>query len=162
MFSTRVPNDLGPNSLTRAIQAARAGGAAIIDLTETNPTRVGLKYPADLLGPLASGAGRVYRPHPFGLPAAREAIAAECQASGLPVEAGRLVLTASTSEAYSFLFKLLCDSGDEVLVPAPSYPLFEHLTRLDAIESRSYPLEYHGTWSIDLPALEESVTPRTS
>jgi aspartate/methionine/tyrosine aminotransferase len=77
------------------------------------------------------------------------------------VPPGRLVLTASTSEAYSLLFKLLCDAGDEVLVPVPSYPLFEHLTRLDAVRFATYPLDYHGRWSIDLAALERAITPRT-
>ena len=95
MFSTRVPNDLGPNSLTRAIHAARARGARLIDLTETNPTRVGLEYPPGLLEPLAEPAGLVYRPQPFGLPDAREAIAAECRTSGLPVEAERLATAAA-------------------------------------------------------------------
>jgi aspartate/methionine/tyrosine aminotransferase len=161
MFSTRVPGDLAPNRLTRAVESARAAGAAIIDLTETNPTRVGLPYPQRLIEPLADPGGLYYDPEPFGLPRAREAVSAEYAAAGLHVDPAHIVLTASTSEAYSFLFKLLCDSGDEVLVPAPSYPLFDHLCRLDAVGVRAYPLEYHGTWSVDVGALEAAVGPRT-
>jgi alanine-synthesizing transaminase len=161
VFSTRVPADLAPNRLTVAAAAARACARPILDLTETNPTRVGLAYPPALLDPLASRAGLRYEPEPFGMPAAREAIAAQYAAGGLDVHPGRIVLTASTSEAYSFLFKLLCEPGDEVLVPVPSYPLFDHLCRLDGVGIRTYPLDYHGTWSPDLPALADATTART-
>ena len=99
MFSTRVPADLAPNRLARALAAARAQGRAILDLTETNPTRVGLSYPDSLLAPLASPAGLRYEPDPFGMIAAREAVSAEYAANVRP-NAGRIVLTASTSEAY--------------------------------------------------------------
>ena len=111
MFSTRVPPDLAPNRLTLAVEAARAAGNAIIDLTETNPTRVGLSYPETLLEPLAGRASLRYEPEPFGLRAAREAVSAEYAAAALEVDPCGIVLTASTSEAYSFLFKLLCDAG---------------------------------------------------
>ncbi len=160
MFSSRIPADLAPNALARALEAIRARGGEVLDLTETNPTRAGLTAPPELLAPLARPASLVYEPHPFGLPAAREAVAATYQASGLAVSAAHVVLTSSTSEAYSFLFKLLCDPGDEVLVPVPSYPLFDHLTRLDGVVPRTYPLEYYGSWSVDLEALERSVGPR--
>ncbi len=161
MFSTRTPSDLAPNTLTSAELAARAAGVRLIDLTETNPTRVGLVYPDGALAALAAPEGLSYDPHPFGLPGAREAIAAGIGSPGSPVDPARLVLTASTSEAYAFLFKLLCDPGDEVLVPVPSYPLFEHLTRLELVAVRPYPLDFHGTWSIDAHAVEAAVTPRT-
>ncbi len=161
MFSTRVPPDLAPNRLTLAVEAARAAGTAIIDLTETNPTRVGLPYSETLLEPLAGPASLRYEPEPFGLRAAREAVSAEYAAAGLEVDPCAIVLTASTSEAYSFLFKLLCDAGEEVLVPTPSYPLFDHLCRLDGIGVRTYPLEYHGTWSPDVASLAAAMTPRT-
>jgi alanine-synthesizing transaminase len=160
-FSTRVPADLHPNRLTIAERGLRAQGLRVIDLTETNPTRVGLPYPADCLGALAAPATLGYDPHPFGLPSAREAVADEIARSGRRVDPSRVILTASTSEAYTFLFKLLCDPGDQVLVPVPSYPLFEHLTRLELVESRPYPLEYHGTWSVDFEALDRVITPRT-
>ena len=118
-------------------------------------------YPDGVLAALSAPAGMSYDPHPFGLASARQTIAGEVSASGLTVDPSRVILTASTSEAYSFLFKLLCNPGDQVLVPVPSYPLFEHLTRLELVEVRQYPLEYHGTWSIDVDALEAAVTPLT-
>lgn len=161
MFSSRLPADLAPNALADALARLRARGDALLDLTESNPTRAGLAAPAEMLAPLASPASAAYDPHPFGLPEAREAVAADYRRAGVDVTADRLVLTASTSEAYSFLFKLLCDPGDEVLVPVPSYPLFDYLTRLDAVVPRPYQLEYHGTWSIDHEALEAALTPRT-
>ena len=161
MFSTRVPADLAPNRLTVAERAIRARGGRLIDLTETNPTRVGLAYPQDAPVALASPAGLSYDPQPFGLAAAREAVAETILAAGRPIDPARVILTASTSEAYSFLFKLLCDPGDQVLVPVPSYPLFEHLTRLELVDIRPYPLDYHGTWSIDIHAVEAAATART-
>jgi alanine-synthesizing transaminase len=161
MFSTRVPADLAPNRLAAAERAVRARGVRFIDLTETNPTRVGLAYPAEALRALGEPSGLGYAPHPFGLASARETVAENIHAVGRPIEPARVILTASTSEAYSFLFKLLCDPGDQVLVPVPSYPLFEHLTRLELVEVRSYPLEYHGTWSIDAHAIEAAVSSRT-
>jgi hypothetical protein len=161
MFSTRVPADLAPNRLTVAERVIRARGGRLIDLTETNPTRVGLAYPQDAPAALASPAALSYDPQPFGLAAAREAVAETILASGRPVDPARVILTASTSEAYSFLFKLLCDPGDQVLVPVPSYPLFEHLTRLELVEISPYPLDYHGTWSIDIHAVEAAATSRT-
>jgi alanine-synthesizing transaminase len=161
MFSTRVPHDLAPNRLTAAELAMRAAGVPLIDLTQTNPTQVGLSCPDDALAALSDPAGTSYDPHPFGLVRARQTIAEEAGAGARPVDPSRVILTASTSEAYSFLFKLLCNPGDQVLVPVPSYPLFEHLTRLELVEVRPYPLEYHGTWSVDAHAVETAMTPRT-
>jgi aspartate/methionine/tyrosine aminotransferase len=161
-FSSRVPADLAPNRLTRLLARLRTTGVDLADLTETNPTRVGLNYPGDLLASLASPASLVYDPHPFGLAAARETVAAECgRRWSAPVDPARVVLTASTSEAYSLLFKLLCDPGDEVVVPRPSYPLFDHLTTLDAVVARPYALEFHGEWSVDLDSVGRAITPRT-
>jgi aspartate/methionine/tyrosine aminotransferase len=149
MFSTRLPLQTEPNALSRALERMRADGAAYIDLTETNPTRIGLEYPPELLAGLADARALVYEPHPFGLLSAREAVAADCARRGAAVRAEDVVLTASTSEAYAWLFKLLCNPGDAVLVPRPSYPLFEHLTALESVEAAPYDLEYHGRWSID-------------
>jgi aspartate/methionine/tyrosine aminotransferase len=160
-LSSRLPADLTINRLTAALAAARAAGRTLIDLTESNPTRAGFDYPADLLAPLAAPRALIYAPEALGVPAAREAVAGDFARRGLPVPRDRIVLAASTSEAYSLLFKLLCDPGDEVLVPVPSYPLFDHLTRLDAIRSIPYPLEYHGAWAIDFPRLEAALSPRT-
>jgi alanine-synthesizing transaminase len=161
VFSTRIPEDRRPNALARALAAARTRGP-VIDLTVSNPTRVGLQYPADLLDGLADPASLTYRPAPFGLPDAREAIAETYARRGLRIGADRIVLTASTSEAYSILFKLLCDPGhSDVLTPVPSYPLFDHLTRLDGVEQRRYALEYHGAWTIDLDDVDREWTDDT-
>src|SRR5262249_26143988 len=130
-------------------------------LTLSNPTRAGFDYPGDLLEPLANSRGLTYEPRPFGLMDARHAVASDYQRRGASVAADRIVLTASTSEAYSLLFKLLTDAGDEVLVPRPSYPLFDHLTQLDGVIACPYDLEYHDGWSIDIAGLEQSLSDRT-
>jgi aspartate/methionine/tyrosine aminotransferase len=161
MFSTRTPSSLAVNRLTEALRARRRTGAAIVDLTLSNPTRAGIAYPAGLLDALADPRALAYDPQPLGMRAAREAVAADYARRGLRADPDRIVLTASTSEAYSVLFKLLADPGDEVLVPRPSYPLFEHLARLDAVRTRPYDLDYHGRWAVDFASLEEAWTPRT-
>ena len=161
MFSGRIPSDFTPNHLTTLLAERRLRGEELIDLTPSNPTRADLSYPADLLRPLSAPEGLVYAPEALGVRSARAAVASDYARRGLTVPIERIALTASTSEAYSVLFKLLCDPGDEVLIPHPSYPLFEHLTRLDAITSVPYDLEYHGTWTINVPMLARQVTPRT-
>jgi alanine-synthesizing transaminase len=161
MFSDRVPKELATNRLTATVAAARAQGRALIDLTVSNPTRAGFEYPPDLLAPLANPEALRYDPRPLGRIDARQAVARDYERQGVVVDADRVVLTASTSEAYSILFKLLAGTGDEVLVPRPSYPLFEHLTRLDLVSAIPYDLEYHGAWSIDLTSVERAITPRT-
>src|SRR5438067_2567941 len=161
MFSTRVPRDLAANRLTIAVAAQRAAGRPLIDLTESNPTRAGFDYPADLLAPLADARALAYAPSPLGLREAREAVSRDYARQRLDVPADRIALTASTSDAYGLLFKLLCDAGDEVLVPRPSYPLFDHLTRLDLVAPRSYHLDYHGHWAIDFDSIDRALTPRT-
>lgn len=159
MFSSRLPSRLTANAFTEAVDARKRAGVPLVDLTETNPTVVGLPYPASLLAPLGDAAGLRYRPDPRGLIEAREAIAAEYGAGRL--HADRLILTASTSEAYAWLFKLLCDPGDDVLVPQPSYPLFELLTTLEAAPARPYRLDEHGYWAIDRDSVMQAVTNRT-
>ena len=161
MFSGRIPSDLTPNRLSRAVQRRRAEGRPLIDLTESNATRVGFEYPPDLLEGLADPRGLSYQPRPFGSLEARGAVAREYARRGATVAPERIVLTASTSEAYALLFKLLADAGDQVLVPRPSYPLFDHLTRLELVEPRGYDLEYHGAWSIDFASVERVCTSRT-
>jgi alanine-synthesizing transaminase len=153
MFSSRVPGELEPNRLTHAVRRARADGRSLADLTETNPTRAGFHYPPALLDALSAASAYAYEPHPRGAERAR---AAEDYARrGISVASDRVVLTASTSEAYSLLFKLLCaPAGDSVLVPAPSYPLFDHLTRLDGVTPLPYRLEYHGRWSLETSAVD--------
>jgi aspartate/methionine/tyrosine aminotransferase len=162
MLSARSSFDLSPNALAAALERARAAGRPPLDLTESNPTRAGLPYPADaILAALASPPILTYEPAPFGLPAAREAVARELSAEGTAVDPSRVVLTASTSEAYGFVFKLLCDPGDEVLVPRPSYPLFDHLAQLEGVRAVPYRVAYDGAWHVDLPSLRAAVSPRT-
>jgi aspartate/methionine/tyrosine aminotransferase len=159
MFSGRVPPNREPNRLARAVAAARASGREVLDLTATNPTTVGLAYPAALLQPLASAAALRYEPEPLGLRRAREAVSADYARRGIRIATDRIVLTASTSEAYSLLFKLLCGpGGDQVLVPVPSYPLFEHLTRLDGVTPVPYRLEFHRRWALDAGSIGEAWT----
>src|SRR5439155_7838064 len=160
-FSARLPADLTPNRLARAVSAVSEAGWPILDLTLSNPTQAALAYPPDHIEPLADVRALSYEPSAFGAPAAREAVAREYARQGVAVSPDRIALTASTSEAYSLLFKLLSDPGDEVLVPRPSYPLFDHLTRLDAVAARPYDLEYHGRWTIDLASLERAMSDRT-
>jgi len=159
MFSSRVPGDLEPNRLTRAVRRVRAAGTAPLDLTISNPTTVGIHYPASILDSLADPGGLRYDPSPLGLPEARAAVARDYARHGINVAPERLVLTASTSDAYSVLFKLLCaPDGDAVMLPVPSYPLFDHLTRLDGLRSIPYRLEYQGRWAIDFETLDKSWT----
>jgi alanine-synthesizing transaminase len=158
MFSSRLPAELAPNALSRAVERARRSGSAILDLTETNPTTVGLPYPADLFDSLADSGSRIYRPDPLGAMSAREAIASSYAARGVAVDASLVVLTASTSEAYAILFKLLTDPGDAVLVPQPSYPLFELLTKLDGVEAVPYRLQRADEWAIDRDSVRRAVT----
>lgn len=157
MISRRLPDDLSPNATARAADALRAGGVAVLDLTESNPTRVGLEYPEHLFLALADPRALRYQPHPLGLLRAREAVAADFLRRHLHVAVDRIALTASTSEAYALLFKVFCDPGDVVLVPRPSYPLFEHLTRLEGVIPVAYSLEYHGTWRIDLDSVRAAL-----
>ena len=161
MFSRRVPPDLTSNRLAHELARRRDAGEPIIDLTLSNPTRAGFDYPPDLLAPLADRRALTYDPRPFGSVDARRAVARDYERQGLDVPPDRIVLTASTSDAYSMLFKLLANPGDEILVPRPSYPLFDHLTQLDAVAARPYDLEYHGAWTIDLASVERAFTDRT-
>jgi len=155
MFSSRVPRELEPNRLTQQVRKVRASRRDLLDLTISNPTVAGILYPSSILAPLANRASERYEPHPLGSRAAREAIARDYRRRGIEIAPDRIVLTASTSEAYSILFKLLCDpAGDSVMVPVPSYPLFDHLTALDGVTPVPYPLEYHGRWTVDGDALD--------
>jgi alanine-synthesizing transaminase len=161
VFSSRLPENVATNRLTDAVRARRASGESFIDLTESNPTAAGFDYPADLLAPLADARALRYRPSPLGALETRRAISADYARQGVGVSPDRIALTASTSDGYSLLFKLLADAGDDVLVPRPSYPLFDHLTRLDFVVSRHYDLDLHGAWAIDFDSLERALTPRT-
>jgi aspartate/methionine/tyrosine aminotransferase len=153
MRSRRIPDDLGPNAFAEA--RARLGEIPF-DLTISNPTLCGFTYPASLLEGLRDPTVLRYCPDARGARSAREAVAAEYRRLSVAVDPDRVVLTASTSEAYSFLFRLLCDPGEAVLVPSPSYPLFDHLARLDAVEALTYDLEGAGNWRFDFSALEQA------
>jgi len=161
MFSPRLPTHLAPNRLAQAIDDKRRAGRSYIDLTESNPTRAGFAYPVDLLAPLSDPRGLEYEPAPLGALDARRSVAAGYRRFNIDIAPERVVLTASTSEAYSLLFKLLTNAGDEVIVPRPSYPLFDHLTRMDLVTARPYSLEYHGRWSIDFESVERALSRRT-
>jgi alanine-synthesizing transaminase len=155
-LSRRVPHEAEPNELARIREAKRRDGIPILDLTESNPTRAGIVYPPSFLAALSDERALRYEPEAFGLPSARQLIA---ETYGSPYD--HVILTASTSEAYAWLFKLLCDPGDEVLVPRPSYPLFEYLAGLESAAVRHYRLFYDHGWFIDFHALEQAITPRT-
>ncbi|MFQ5719735.1 MAG: pyridoxal phosphate-dependent aminotransferase [Acidobacteriota bacterium] len=159
MFSARLLAFGVPSEWSRQVAARRIHGPEFIDLTGTNPTICGLPPGESALAALRDVAGASYEPNPLGLLPARQAVAADLARFGTPVDAGRLLLTASTSEAYGFLFKLLCDPGDEVMVPIPGYPLFEHLAAFDAVRCVRYPLVLDGGWTLDLDEFEACVTP---
>ena len=162
MFSARLPPRLDSNALARALERARSSGRTLIDLTISNPTQVGFSYPPELFRALSSPDVARYLPTPFGLPETRRAVAGEYQRRGLSIPWEHIVLTASTSEAYSLLFKLLCaPCGDSVLTPVPSYPLFEHLTALDGVAARPYRLDYDARWSLDLSSVDVTWDSRT-
>ena len=162
VFSRRSVAGGEPNALSRAIGAARAQGTPLVDLTTGNPTTAGIAYDDERVRRALSPHGPVrYEPEPFGLASARRAVAMLWAERGVTVPPENVVVTASTSEAYAFAFKLFCDPGDEVLVPAPSYPLIEHLAALDSVSLVSYPLVYESGFAIDLASLRRAVTPRT-
>jgi alanine-synthesizing transaminase len=153
VFSSRLRHGPGPNRLAQALDRRRSAGLPIVDLTESNPTRAGFAYPDTLLAPLSQPRALRYEPSAFGVLEARQAIARDFTRRGVSVPADRIVVTASTSEAYSHLLKLLCDPGDVVLAPRPSYPLVEHLTNLDNVDIDFYCLEFHGCWLVDVDAI---------
>lgn len=161
-FSRRTQHESEPNALTLALRARRAAGLPVCDLTQSNPTLTDLPYDrARLLGALSDPRSLVYEPASFGLLTARSEVQALQRAAGFEVSTQQIVLTSSTSEAYGFLFKLLCDAGDEVLIPQPSYPLFEHLAALEQVKVTSYELAYDGAWHIDFDSLSRARSSRT-
>ncbi len=169
MFADRTNWQLAQNRLTEAVGAARASQAELLDLTVSNPTRVGLQYDAAaILEALNSPQALDYEPQAKGLLAARQAVAGYyadiyggAQRNAASISTERIVLTTSTSEGYSYVFRLLCNAGDELLVPKPSYPLFEFLADLQDVKLVPYPLIYDHGWQMDFPSLEKVVTKRT-
>lgn len=157
MLSRRLPALDDPNAWFERLAARRASGARLFDLAEANPTAVGLSgFGRDALAALAHDEAARYVPDARGAPAAREAIARDYAARGITVAPDHLVLTSGTSEAYAHLFRLLCDPGDQVLVPRPSYPLFEPIARLEGVRVAPYRLEWEGRWRLDRESLERA------
>lgn len=162
-FARRTQWDLSANRLTARCQALRKSGARVLDLTESNPTRCAFPYVLrGVLAPLGESDNLIYDPSPTGSPDARRAVAGYYREKGVRLSPDSIVLTAGTSEGYAFLFRLTANFGDEILVPSPSYPLFEYLAALSDVTLKPYRLEYTGTrWAIDAQALERAVGERT-
>src|SRR5277367_2659277 len=162
MFSRRTDWKLATNRFTQAQQELQAAGREVLDLTISNPTRAKVHYDAQtILLALANPRTMDYDPQPKGLRSAREAVAAYYGKQHDEIDPESVVLTTSTSEGYSYVFRLLCNSDDEVLVPKPSYPLFEFLADLQDVKLVPYPLLYDHGWQIDFPSLQKAVTERT-
>jgi aspartate/methionine/tyrosine aminotransferase len=168
MFASRTKWRLDQNRFAQALDAHRRAGKELLDLTISNPTECGVSYPEQrILAALSDPRALAYLPESKGLREAREAVAGYYDgrtgfaATGQSVDPERVVLTSGTSEGYSHIFRLLCDAGDEILVPSPSYPLFEFLADLADIQLVPYPLFYDDGWGIDFASLREALTPRS-
>jgi alanine-synthesizing transaminase len=160
MFSRRTSWLRRPNRLALRLEELRAAGAPLLDLTISNPTQAGIAYPSGQLRQVLSPEeALVYRPDPLGLPAARAAIAGYYARKNVLVDPANILLTSGSSEAYTFLFRLLCEPGDVVLVPTPSYPLFDYLADLSDIQAFPYGLAFDGSWHTDVAAVRAALTP---
>jgi aspartate/methionine/tyrosine aminotransferase len=159
-FSRRTDWNTEESELARAHRLRAAAGEPIADLTASNPTRCGFTYDPGLLAALADTRALDYNPQPRGLLPGREAVCAYYVAHGVALSPEQIVLTTSTSEAYSFLFRLLADPGDEILVPQPGYPLFDFLAGLDDVVLKTAPLVYDYGWQIDPEGFRRVLTPR--
>ncbi len=158
-LSQRTAWNTEESELARAYRLRKEAGLPIADLTASNPTRCGFTYPQDFLQALADPRALDYDPQPKGSVLARQAVCAYYAAHGAALDSGQIVLTTSTSEAYSFLFRLLCDPGSEILVLQPGYPLFDFLAALDDVRLKAAPLVYDHGWQIDFAELRRAVTP---
>ena len=162
MFAKRTNWNLTPNRLSEALAAHRAAGKPLLDLTVSNPTECGFEYDsAAILDALSNPAALSYEPNPKGLESARHAVAGYYADRGENVSIEDIFLTTSTSEAYSYVFRTLCDPGDELLIPSPSYPLFDFLADIQDVTLVRYPLLYDHGWQVDFHSLERAITPRT-
>ena len=162
MFADRTNWNLAPNRLSEMLERLRADGQQLLDLTASNPTTCAFDYDTDaVLAALSNPNALVYEPNPRGLEPARRAISGYYAARGDTVAIEDILLTASTSEAYSYIFRTLCSPADEVLIPAPSYPLFSFLADIQDVKLVRYPLIYDHGWQIDFHALQQAITPRT-
>jgi alanine-synthesizing transaminase len=162
VFANRTNWNLKANPLSEALAQHRLSGKPLLDLTISNPTECGFEYDSRaILQALANPASLAYDPEPRGLPGARQAVAAYYAAHNAEVHAESIILTTSTSEGYSFVFRTLCNPGDEILIPEPSYPLFAFLAEIQDVKLVRYPLVYDYGWQINFHALEQAITPRT-
>ena len=161
-YSKRLPSGLAHNKHSLAISERRRQGTALLDLTVSNPTECFDDYPHSAINTALSQVKNFrYAPDPMGDREARAAVCEYYNTRGVTVSPERVILTASTSEAYAYLFKLLCDPGDEVLIPIPSYPLFTYLGALECVTPIPYQLRYDGTWYLDFSSLRQAISPRT-
>lgn len=162
MFAERTKWNLAPNRLSQALERHRAVGKPLVDLTASNPTECGFAYDQSaILEALGNPAALKYEPAPRGLASARQAVWQYYAERGALPGVEDILLTTSTSEAYAYVFRLLCNPGDEVLIPAPSYPLFDFLAEIQDTKLVRYPLIYDHGWEIDFHALEQAITPHT-
>src|SRR5437660_4946558 len=162
MFAGRTNWNLTTNKLTQALAGHRASGREVLDLSVSNPTECGFRYDQKaIMRALCSPASLEYHPDPKGLEQARRAVAGYYKGRGGMVKPEEIILTTSTSEAYSYVFRLLCNPGDELLIPTPSYPLFDFLAVIQDVKLMRYPLVYDYHWQIDFHALEQAITSRT-
>jgi aspartate/methionine/tyrosine aminotransferase len=161
VFADRTNWNLQANALSEVLARHRASGKPLLDLSASNPTECGFDYDGRaILQALANPASLAYDPEPRGLPGARQAVAAYYAARGAEVPADNIILTTSTSEAYSFVFRALCNPGDEILVPEPSYPLFAFLADIQDVKIARYPLDYDYGWQINFHALQQTISKR--
>jgi len=162
MFADRTKWNLAPNRLSEALARHRAAGKPLVDLTVSNPTECGFNYDQRaILEALQNPSALEYKPEPRGLVSARKAVGNYYGERGVDVSVDDIFLITSTSEAYSYVFRLLCNPGDEILIPAPSYPLFDFLADIQDVRPVRYPLLYDHGWQIDFHTLEQAITPRT-
>ena len=162
MFSQRTNWNLDRNVLSKALAEHHAAGKPLIDLTQSNPTECGFQFDSrEILAAFDNSANLTYKPDPQGLPQARQAVVDYYLSRNCKIDSADIFLTASTSEAYSFVFRALCNPGDEILIPQPGYPLFNFLADIQDVALTRYPLLYDHGWQIDMHAVEQAITPRT-
>lgn len=162
MFSTRTNWNFTPNKISRLIEDRRRKGLPIMDLTESNPTRCGFDYPqVEILEALSNPENLLYQPDPKGLLKTRIAVTDYYSVYNIEVNPQNIFLTSSTSEAYTFIFRLLMNVGDEILVPKPSYPLIEYLAQINDVDIKYYHILYDGEWHIDFESIKKNILKNT-
>ncbi|MBI3194152.1 MAG: pyridoxal phosphate-dependent aminotransferase [Ignavibacteriae bacterium] len=161
-FSNRTSWHCHPNTLSLLLEQKTKRGEKILDLIVSNPTGCGFLFPEeDLLAALSDSRSLKYEPNPRGMLSAREAIVRYYSEKHISIETSKIFLTASTSESYSLIFKLLCNAGEHVLVPRPSYPLFDYLSQVNDVHLRHYDLHYNDEWMLDIQSIRDAINPQT-